>query len=127
MQIDNKEPNLYPCISSEQPHHSPVFLQIDNEDLTFSLETVIERFAADMAPYAAGLCQQLAQQFWRITSSAEGAGGEDGEGDADGGDDGECGYRNALVQPCGSGCTGLGCWKATRKGVKCAWGIGGQS
>lgn len=60
-------------------------LKIDNEDLTFSLETVIERFAADMAPYAAGLAQQLAQQFWRITSSAE-QGGDDE--DDDGGDDG---------------------------------------
>lgn len=60
-------------------------MQIDNEDLIFSLETVIERFAADMAPYATGLAQQLAQQFWRIVS----AGGEGGEGDDDeGGDDG---------------------------------------
>ncbi|PSC72993.1 importin beta-like SAD2 [Micractinium conductrix] len=60
--------------------------EIDNEDLTFSLETVIERFAADMAPYATGLCQQLAQQFWRITAAGEGA--EGGDDDEDGGDDG---------------------------------------
>lgn len=60
--------------------------EIDNEDLTFSLETVIERFSDDMAPYATGLCQQLAQQFWRIVSSGEG--GEGGDDDEDGGDDG---------------------------------------
>lgn len=61
--------------------------EIDNEDLTFSLETVIERFAADMAPYATGLAQQLAQQFWRIVSAGEGGegGGDDGN---EGGDEG---------------------------------------
>ena len=91
------------CCCWPPPHDVPVVVirdysliqcgcswsQIDNEDLTFSLETVIERFAADMAPYATGLCQQLAQQFWRITAAGEGA--EGGDDDEDGGDDGALG------------------------------------
>lgn len=46
-------------------------MQIDNEDLTFSLETVVERFSADMAPYAVGLVSHLTQQFWRIVASED--------------------------------------------------------
>jgi len=81
-----------PCCAAlaeaPEPHpNAPLLIrifQIDNEDLTFSLETVIEKFRDDMAPYATGLCQQLAQQFWRITSSGEEAEGEDDD-DGDGG------------------------------------------
>ncbi|KAL4855989.1 Importin beta-like SAD2 [Chlorella vulgaris] len=64
--------------------------ELDNEDLTFSLETVIEKFADDMAPYAAGLMQQLVLQFWRIVSDGEGEaeGGGGAGNDEDGGDDG---------------------------------------
>ncbi|KAK2079907.1 hypothetical protein QBZ16_002302 [Prototheca wickerhamii] len=51
--------------------------EIDNEDLTFSLETVVERFAGDMAPYAAGLTAHLVEQFWRIVREEE----EQGEGE----------------------------------------------
>lgn len=53
-------------------------MQIDNEDLTFSLETVVERFSGDMAPYAVGLVSHLTGQFWRIVAS------EDEEDDDDG-------------------------------------------
>ena len=46
-----------------------VDLQIDNEDLVFTLETIVEKFEEDMAPYALGLCQHLTQAFWRLQVS----------------------------------------------------------
>lgn len=54
--------------------------EVDNEDLTFSLETVVERFSSDMAPYAVGLCSHLTQQFWRIVASEGGDDDDDDEG-----------------------------------------------
>ena len=40
--------------------------QVENEDLVFTLETLVERFGEDMAPYAVGLTQHLAAAFWRM-------------------------------------------------------------
>ncbi|KFM27576.1 Importin-7, partial [Auxenochlorella protothecoides] len=54
---------------------------IDNEDLTFSLETVVERFSDEMAPYALGLTTHLTQQFWRIVSEEDAAGAGEEEDD----------------------------------------------
>ena len=52
---------------SEAPTEScPAAAQIDNEDLVFTLETIVEKFGEDMAPYAVGLCQHLTQAFWRM-------------------------------------------------------------
>ncbi len=49
--------------------------QVENEDLIFTLETLVERFDEEMAPYAVGLTQHLAAAYWRMqvrlcTSSA---------------------------------------------------------
>uniref|UniRef100_A0A1D2AD30 Importin N-terminal domain-containing protein n=1 Tax=Auxenochlorella protothecoides TaxID=3075 RepID=A0A1D2AD30_AUXPR len=55
--------------------------EIDNEDLTFSLETVVERFSDEMAPYALGLTTHLTQQFWRIVSEEDAAGAGEEEDD----------------------------------------------
>ena len=44
-------------------------MQVDNEDLIFTLETVVERFGEEMAPYAVGLTQHLAAAFWRMQVS----------------------------------------------------------
>lgn len=93
---------LPPCPLPSSPSSLPV--QLDNEDLTFSLETVIEKFADDMAPYAAGLMQQLVLQFWRIVSDGEGEaeGGGGAGNDEDGGDDGGqrlCGAVPAVPAP----------------------------
>ena len=43
-----------------------VCIQIESEDLLFTLETVVEKFGEEIAPYAVGLCQHLAAAFWRI-------------------------------------------------------------
>ena len=53
--------------ANEAPTESgPAVAQIDNEDLVFTLETIVEKFGEDMAPYAVGLCQHLTQAFWRM-------------------------------------------------------------
>ena len=33
--------------------------EVDNEDLVFTLETIVDKFGEEMAPYAIGLCQNL--------------------------------------------------------------------
>ena len=33
--------------------------EIENEDLVFTLETIVDKFGEEMAPYALGLCQNL--------------------------------------------------------------------
>ncbi|KAF8016601.1 hypothetical protein BT93_H1964 [Corymbia citriodora subsp. variegata] len=51
--------------------------EVENEDLVFTLETIVDKFGEEMAPYALGLCQNLASAFWRCMNSAE----ADDEGD----------------------------------------------
>ncbi|BAT93510.1 Importin beta-like [Vigna angularis] len=45
--------------------------EIENEDLVFTLETIVDKFGEEMAPYALGLCQHLAAAFWRCMNTAE--------------------------------------------------------
>ncbi|CAN6275464.1 unnamed protein product [Urochloa humidicola] len=45
--------------------------EVENEDLVFTLETIVDRFGEEMAPYALGLCQSLAAAFWRCVASSE--------------------------------------------------------
>ncbi|KAF0929516.1 hypothetical protein E2562_021766 [Oryza meyeriana var. granulata] len=45
--------------------------EVENEDLVFTLETIVDKFGEEMAPYALGLCQNLAAAFWRCMSSQE--------------------------------------------------------
>ncbi len=56
--------------------------EVESEDLTGSLETVVERFGSDMGPYAVGVVTALTQQFWRVISEEEsGANGDDEGGE----------------------------------------------
>ncbi|KAJ4762367.1 Importin beta-like SAD2 [Rhynchospora pubera] len=55
--------------------------EVENEDLVFTLETIVDKFGEEMAPYAIGLCQNLAAAFWRCLNMSEAA--ED-EGDDSG-------------------------------------------
>lgn len=60
--------------------------EVDSEDLTSSLETVVERFGSDMGPYAVTVVTALTQQFWRAIAEEESAaGGGDDDGDFAGG------------------------------------------
>lgn len=40
--------------------------EVENEDLVFTLETIVDKFGEEMAPYALGLCQNLV--IFAITS-----------------------------------------------------------
>lgn len=51
--------------------------EIDNEDLVFTLEGIVEKFGDEIAPYAANLATQLAGAFWKYTQATE----DDGEDD----------------------------------------------
>ncbi|XP_074271177.1 importin beta-like SAD2 isoform X2 [Silene latifolia] len=55
--------------------------EVENEDLVFTLETIVDKFGEEMAPYAFGLCQNLAAAFWKCMSTAE----ADEDGDDPGG------------------------------------------
>ncbi|KAL0918671.1 hypothetical protein M5K25_010694 [Dendrobium thyrsiflorum] len=45
--------------------------EVENEDLVFTLETIVDKFGEEMAPYALGLCQNLAAAFWRCLNASE--------------------------------------------------------
>lgn len=51
--------------------------EVENEDLVFTLETIVDKFGEEMAPYALGLCQNLADAFWKCIRSSEGEEEED--------------------------------------------------
>ena len=55
--------------------------QVDNEDLTISLEALVARYSKSVAPHAVNLCAHLAQQFWKLVGSAE---EHDDDADSDG-------------------------------------------
>lgn len=41
-------------------------MQVESEDVVFALETIVENFGSEMAPFAVGLCQHLSQAYWRL-------------------------------------------------------------
>eukprot|EP00963_Diacronema_lutheri_P005023 scaffold370_cov349-Pavlova_lutheri.AAC.8 len=43
--------------------------EVDNEDLVFTLETIVENLGEEIAPYALGLCTSLANAFWKCIQS----------------------------------------------------------
>ena len=45
--------------------------QVESEDVVFALETIVENFGGEMAPFAVGLCQHLARAFWRLQVSLD--------------------------------------------------------
>ena len=54
-------------------------LQVDNDDMVATLESIVEKFGEEMAPYAVGLMQHLAIAFWRILDADDKvSGGTDG-------------------------------------------------
>ncbi|CAF2059526.1 unnamed protein product [Brassica napus] len=46
--------------------------EVENEDLAFTLETIVYKFGEEISPYALGLCQNLASAFWRCIDSDNG-------------------------------------------------------
>ena len=51
--------------------------EIDNEDLVFTLESIVEKFGDEIAPHAATLAAQLAGAFWKYTEATEGEDDDD--------------------------------------------------
>eukprot|EP00899_Mesostigma_viride_P026574 jgi/Mesvir1/7100/Mv09206-RA.2 len=45
--------------------------EVENEDLVFTLETIVDKFGEEIAPYALGLTQNLTAAFWRCIASEE--------------------------------------------------------
>ncbi|XP_058102570.1 importin beta-like SAD2 isoform X2 [Magnolia sinica] len=45
--------------------------EVENEDLVFTLESIVDKFGEEMAPYALGLCQNLAFAFWKFMDTSE--------------------------------------------------------
>ncbi|OIT27271.1 importin beta-like sad2 [Nicotiana attenuata] len=51
--------------------------EVENEDVVFTLETIVYKFGVEMAPYAHGLCHNLAAAFWKYINTGE----DDEDGD----------------------------------------------
>lgn len=47
--------------------------EVENEDLVFTLETIVDKFGEEMAPYALGLCQNLVRSFYILLYSSANA------------------------------------------------------
>ncbi|VFQ64844.1 unnamed protein product [Cuscuta campestris] len=45
--------------------------EVENEDLVFTLETIVDKFGEEMSPFALGLCQNLAAAFWKCINTSE--------------------------------------------------------
>lgn len=45
--------------------------EVDNEDLVFTLETIVENLGEEIAPYALGLCTNLSNAFWKCIQSED--------------------------------------------------------
>jgi len=54
--------------------------EVENEDLVFTLETIVERFGEEIAPYALGLTQSLAQAFWKCHGADDDAEADEDDG-----------------------------------------------
>lgn len=44
---------------------------MESEDLVFTLETIVEKFGEEIAPYAVGLTQNLTAAFWKFMAAEE--------------------------------------------------------
>ena len=45
--------------------------EIESEDLVFTLETIVEKFGEEIAPYALGLTQNLCAAFWKLDANED--------------------------------------------------------
>ena len=51
--------------------------EVESEEMVFTLETIVEKFGEEIAPYAMGMTANLAAAFWKLTGSADQADDED--------------------------------------------------
>ena len=43
--------------------------EVENEDLVFTLEAIVEKFGEDIAPFAVQMTQQLTAAFWKYANT----------------------------------------------------------
>ncbi|KAI7742521.1 hypothetical protein M8C21_001563 [Ambrosia artemisiifolia] len=67
----------------DQSFHSYLMLidEAENKDLVFTLETIVDKFGQEIAPYALGLRQSLVAAFWKDINTSEGDEEVDDHGD----------------------------------------------
>eukprot|EP00879_Flechtneria_rotunda_P022091 GHRR01023309.1.p1 GENE.GHRR01023309.1~~GHRR01023309.1.p1 ORF type:complete len:1020 (+),score=395.54 GHRR01023309.1:417-3476(+) len=53
--------------------------EVENEDLVFTLEVIVDKFGDEIAPYAVNLARNLTAAFWKYSGQADGD--EDGDED----------------------------------------------
>ncbi|XP_010525660.1 PREDICTED: importin beta-like SAD2 homolog isoform X2 [Tarenaya hassleriana] len=54
--------------------------EIENEDLAFTLETIVYKFGEEISPYALGLCQNLATAYWKCIATDDDDNDDDDSG-----------------------------------------------
>lgn len=54
--------------------------EVENEDLVFTLETLVEKFGEEISPFAVGLTTNLVAAFWKCLESNESAEDEEPAG-----------------------------------------------
>ncbi|BDA47636.1 Importin-7 [Coccomyxa sp. Obi] len=64
-------PSIKPLIPSLLNQLFALMAEVESEDVVFTLETIVEKFGEEMAPFAVGLCQHLTQAFWRLQEAAD--------------------------------------------------------
>eukprot|EP00798_Chlamydomonas_sp_ICE-L_P030404 gene30404-35409_t len=55
--------------------------EVDNEDLVFTLEAIVEKFGPEIAPFAAQMTSNLAASFWKYANPDAGTDEEEDEDD----------------------------------------------
>jgi hypothetical protein len=58
-------------------------MQVENEELVFTLEVLVDKFGDEIAPFAVNLARNLTAAFWKYSGMAD---GEDGEEEDDQGE-----------------------------------------
>ena len=54
---------------------------MESEDLVFTIESIVEKFGEEIAPYALAMTQQLVAAFWRYSGDADNAEDDDADDD----------------------------------------------
>lgn len=67
--------------------------EVENEDLVFTLETLVEKFGEEISPFAVGLTTNLVAAFWKCLD----AGGDDDDGDEPAGALASLGCLRAII------------------------------
>jgi hypothetical protein len=60
---------LKPILPTLLNHFFSLMNELENEDLVMTLETIVEKFGDEIAPYAVGLCQNLTAAFMKMTDA----------------------------------------------------------